>query len=142
MNKNTVLSVAALILVVSFIVFYSPKSPTPTAQEASGVSRTQSADVGEVAITVAPIDISLQSKQWTFNIGMNTHSVELQTPMQSAVLVDDQGKEYKPTAWSGPAEGHHMNGTLTFSAIAPTPKSISLKISISGETGRSLSWNL
>ncbi len=59
-----------------------------------------------------------------------------------AVLVDDQGKEYKPIRWEGPVGGHHREGVLIFDQITPNPKSVELKISNIGDVVRSFTWQL
>ncbi|KKS99288.1 MAG: hypothetical protein UW07_C0016G0015 [Candidatus Nomurabacteria bacterium GW2011_GWF2_43_8] len=95
---------------------------------------------GGVTATITPIDILSPSSEWKFDIEMNTHSVELKDPMLSTVLIDNEGKEYKPTSWNGPVEGHHMNGVLTFNQIVPTPKFITLKVKNAGDIIRSFTW--
>ena len=72
---------------------------------------------------------------------MDTHSIELDQDMTKiAKLVDDQGKEYKPTAWNGPTGSHHREGMLIFNQITPIPKSLELKISGIGGVVRSFIW--
>lgn len=98
-----------------------------------------------VTITVTPVDFSPQSKQWKFNIVMDTHSIELDHDLtKSTVLVDDNGKEYKPMAWEGSeAGGHHREGVLVFNAIQPMPKSVEIKIKDIGSIPeRSFKWDL
>ena len=74
---------------------------------------------------------------------MDTHSVELDQDMTKiTVLVDDQGKEYKPLGWEGTVGGHHREGMLIFNQITPTPKSVKLKISGIGDVVRSFVWQL
>lgn len=98
-------------------------------------------DQASVTITVAPIDVSPQAQEWGFDISMNTHSVELdQDMLQSTVLIDDQGRKYKPLSWEGPIGGHHRQGVLIFKQIIPIPKTIELKISNVGGVIRSFVW--
>ena len=75
---------------------------------------------------------------------MSTHSVELDQDLtQVTVLVDDQGKEYKPLSWEGAIGGHHREGTLIFDSITPIPKLIEMKIrDIDGISERSFKWDL
>jgi len=91
---------------------------------------------------VTPLDLSPQSKEWKFDIGMNTHSVELDQNMTKiVVLLDDQGKEYKPLRWEGAeAGGHHREGVLIFNKITPIPKSLRLKIFDVGGVVRIFAW--
>jgi len=94
-----------------------------------------------VTVTVTPLGLSPQSKEWKFSIVMDTHSVELNHDItKSSALIDDQGKEYRPLNWEGLVGGHHREGVLTFSRITPAPKSVELKIMGIGDVTRSFSW--
>ena len=151
--KNTT---AVILLIVAFIggflLLYQNRSveqKTPdTNQENQQTSAKQNwesktDDQFAVTITVTPLDISPQSKQWKFGIIMDTHLVELDQDMiKIVVLVDDKGKKYKPTTWEGPVGGHHREGVLVFNAIEPMPKSIKLKISNIGDVIRNFTWQL
>ncbi len=101
-------------------------------------------DQANVTVVVAPLDISPKFAEWKFDIGMNTHSVELdQDLMKIAALFDDNGKEYKPIRYEGAGTGgHHREGMLVFNKISPTPKFVKLKISGVGGVVRIFSWQL
>jgi len=132
MNKIILISILVIVLIGGFLIFYNPK---PENWE----SKTD--DQAVVSVTVTPIDISPQSKEWKFNIVMDTHSIELdQDMMKVAVLIGDQSKEYKPINWEGPVGGHHREGIITFNRIIPVPKSVELKISGVGDVMRSFTW--
>ena len=104
---------------------------------------TKTDDQASVNVVVTPLDLSPQSAEWKFDVGMNTHSVELSQDMtQSVALVGDDGKTYQPTQWEGPADGHHREGILFFSPITPYPQQLTLKISDIGGVPRSFSWVL
>lgn len=104
---------------------------------------TKTDEQASVMVVVTPTDLSPNSKEWKFDIGMNTHSVELNQDMTKiTALVDDKGKEYKPTTWSGPVGGHHREGILIFSSIQPLPKYIELKIYGVGNIARNFTWKL
>ncbi len=135
MNKIILISILAIVLMGGFLIFYNPK---PENWE----SKTD--NQAAVSITVTSIDISSQSKEWKFDIVMDTHSVELDQDMtESAVLIDGQDKEYKPIGWEGPSGGHHREGVLVFDPIEPMPKYIELKIkNIGGVTERLFKWNI
>lgn len=66
----------------------------------------------------------------TFEIAMNTHSVDLGDDLTKiAILRDDAGKEYLPVAWDGPdGGGHHRSGNLQFGALSNKPKYVELVI--------------
>jgi len=135
MNKIILISILAIVLMGGFLIFYNPK---PENWE----SKTD--NQAAVSITVTSIDISSQSKEWKFDIVMDTHSVELDQDMtESAVLIDGQDKEYKPIGWEGPSGGHHREGVLVFDPIEPMPKYIELKIkNIGGVNERLFKWNI
>ena len=141
----TILSIAAF--VGGFLIFYQsrPAVQTPASsgnQQSSNTQQweTKTDDQASVNVVVTPLDLSQQSSEWKFDIGMNTHSVELDQDMtKSAVLVDDQGKEYVPIKWDGPVGGHHKEGTLSFAPITPYPKHLTMKIKGVGGVDRSFS---
>ncbi len=149
MNKTLLTVLSTVAFIAGFFLFYQnrsqeQKAPTPETVQQTGTSQKWEAkidDQANVSVVVTPLDLSPQSAQWTFDVGMNTHSVELDQDMTKiAVLVDDQGKEYKPLAWNGPSGGHHREGTLTFARITPMPKSIELKITGIADVVRSFVW--
>ena len=155
-HMNKVLPALALLvaLTVGFFVFYQnrpaeQKTPaTPeTVREASSSQKweTKTEEQAGVTIVVTSLDLAPKSSEWKFDVGINTHSVELDQDMTKiVVLTDDQGTEYRPVAWDGAAPGgHHREGILTFKAISPMPQSIELTIKdIGGIPERSLKWDL
>lgn len=147
MTKATWASLAALAFIAGFIIFYRPKpaSPpnTPPAENTQETLEAKIDDQANITVVVTPKEVSPQSPEWTFDIGMNTHSVELDQDMTKiAVLVDDSGKEYQPIRWDGPTGGHHREGVLIFNSIRPTPKSLVLKISGIADVVRTFVWQL
>ncbi len=151
MNKITMISVIALASIIGLLTFYfhfqnpvsNQNQENSTSQSAQQKWEAQTDDQGNVTVVVTPIDLSPQAKEWTFDIIMDTHSVELDQDMtESSVLIDDKGKEYKPLRWEGPVGGHHREGILIFNQITSTPKSVELKISGIGEVVRSFIWQL
>ena len=154
MNKMLPALALLALLTVGFLVFYQnrpaeQKAPaTPeTAREASDSRRweTKTDDQVGVTIVVTSLDLAPESSEWKFDVGINTHSVELDQDMTKiVVLTDNQGTEYRPVAWDGAAPGgHHREGILTFKVISPMPQSIELTIKdIGGIPARSLQWDL
>ena len=149
-NKTLTILTLALAFLGGFLFFYRggpTRELVPVANQASEQTttkqtwETKTEEQASVTVVVTPLDLSLDSKEWKFDVGMNTHSVELDQDMTKiAVLVDDQGKEYKPLSWDGPVGGHHREGVLIFNQITPTPKSVELKISGIGDVIRSFTW--
>lgn len=144
MNRTVSISLLVLAFVAGFLIFYRQKPAPVQESSAAGTQQTWETKIDDqdnVSVVVTPLDLSPQSVEWRFDVGMNTHSVELNQDMTKiAVLVDDQGKEYKPLAWTGPTGGHHREGTLTFARITPTPKSIELKITGIADVVRTFVW--
>lgn len=99
---------------------------------------------GAVTVTVTPLGISSKVSEWKFDVGLSTHSIELDQDMtQVSVLVDDRGNEYKPTRWEGAGPGgHHREGLLVFKPISPIPKSVELQIVGIDAPVRSFVWNI
>ena len=67
-----------------------------------------------VEVRVTPLDLG--SGDWTFTVGLTTHSGDLgEDMMETAVLRTNEGKEFRPTSWEGsPPGGHHREGVLSF----------------------------
>ncbi len=103
----------------------------------------QTSSDGIVTVVVTPRGVPEQKTDWKFDVALETHTVDLSEDLERvSVLVDDGGKEHKPTAWAGdPPGGHHRQGTLTFRAISPVPAAMELRIEIAGKP-RTLEWRL
>lgn len=90
---------------------------------------SKSDSAGSVAVNVKPTALAL-GRSISFDIAMNTHSVDLSDDMvRASLLRDDTGKEYTPTEWDGSGPGgHHRSGTLVFGALTGKPKFVELVI--------------
>lgn len=116
-------------------------------QPASGSKQmeTKTNDQPPVVIEVTPLALGAADAAWEFQITFTTHSGSLDDdPMQVAVLVDDEGREYKPIRWEGPGPGgHHREGILVFNAIEPLPEYIDLTIRNVGSVAeRTFRWDI
>jgi len=151
--KNILPTLIIVTFVFGFLILYrnfsakQEKLVAENTEEQTSAEKNWEAKIDEqelVTVTVTPVDIFPDSKEWKFNVLMDTHSVELDQDMLKIVtLVDDQGKEYKPLRWEGAEPGgHHREGVLIFNQVVPNPKSIKLKISGIGEVERNLIWQL
>lgn len=97
---------------------------------------------GDVTVKATPIELSSLDKV-IFQVVLDTHSVPLEQDLKVAsVLIDDNGKEYKPISWSGGSGGHHLLGELTFSAISKDSKSVKLIIKNIAGLDRTFSWDI
>src|SRR3989338_8235761 len=135
MNKTLTVSTLILALIGGFFIFYNPKTSPVLDQNNFSIDdiaqnlESKTDEQASITVTITPVDISPESKEWKFDVIMNTHSVELdQDLIQAVALVDDTGKEYKPLNWEGAVRGHHREGVLIFNQITPIPKSLELKI--------------
>lgn len=103
--------------------------PTATEAQATQVTATQvipntnelvrTDNQGAVAITVEPLNLDSPGDTLTFEVGMNTHSVNLNMDLSTlAILSTDNGNSVQAVSWDGGTEGgHHVSGNLTFPAI-------------------------
>lgn len=153
MKKILPIVILASAFLVSFILFYRNRSADQKTQiypsgfgESIGDARnweTKTDDQADVSVAVIPTNLSPQSAEWKFDISMDTHSVELDQDLTiSSVLLDDQGREYKPVRWEGAVGGHHRKGILVFKNITPMPKEIKLKIAGVADTTRIFTWEI
>ena len=152
MKKITIAILSSALLLGGFLIFYQSRSTERKAPTNDQINQQTSAkqnweskidDQASVTVTITPVGISPQSKEWKFNIVMDTHSVELdQDLIKTAILFDDSDKEHKPLNWDGSVGGHHREGVLIFNQIIPTPNSIELRISGIGDVIKSFSWQL
>ncbi|MCK9211780.1 MAG: hypothetical protein WC798_03490 [Candidatus Paceibacterota bacterium] len=144
MNKITTISILVLVFALGFFVFYNPQPVSNPIQNTEQKWETKTDEQASVTVVVTPLDLSAESNEWKFDVVMDTHSVELDKDMTKiSVLVDDQGKEYKPIRWEGAEPGgHHREGVLIFGQIVPNSQSIKLKISDVGDVVRSFIWQL
>ncbi len=115
------------------------------AQPSSAALAPQSSVVQGLTVKVSPKLGGPADTRWEFSVVFDTHSVQLNDdPTQTTVLVTDDGRVLKPTAWNGAAPGgHHREGVLLFDAPTPPPIGIALKMTRLGEAApRSFRWQL
>lgn len=128
-------------LVIGFIAFMINSSPA-TAGQGSLASLSELTDSQDsISYIVKPVSVGKDSV--SFSISMDTHSGSLDIDLlQAAILKDNEGSTYSPVLWQGsPPGGHHRSGTLSFSGLRNSAKSIQLSIDHPGSP-RSFRWNL
>lgn len=151
MDRRLILFTSFFALVVLLLSACSgATTPTATGSNSSnltGVSaagfETQSNSSGSVTVDVKPTALEV-GKPMTFDIALNTHSVDLSNDItKTTFLRDDSGREYPPIAWDGSGRGgHHRAGTLTFAAFTSKPRFIELVIKgLAGVPERAFRWN-
>lgn len=120
-----------------FLIFYknnvTKKKTFTTSKISQQINTTQkwesqTYDQSEIKITVTPIDISPESKEWKFNVSIDSNSVELsQDATKVAILLDDSGKEYMSLRWESISTySNHREGVLIFPPITPYPQHLKL----------------
>ncbi|HET7528072.1 MAG TPA: hypothetical protein VFK10_19180 [Burkholderiaceae bacterium] len=109
----------------------------------SAVAPQSSSDRG-VTIEVTPKSIGPGARVWEFSIQLHTHSSGVSDDLtQSAVLVTDDGRTFKPLGWSDTKLGPHREGLLSFEAPSPLPRAFELRITRPEEAApRSFRWQL
>jgi hypothetical protein len=144
--KNLSLIAAFIIGIVLLIVIVnlpaSYKAPENNSAEIiTSELAIQTNDAGGVVVVVTPIDQS----DWSFEVALNTHSIEIgEDLVKVSVLLDQSGNVYQPISWEGnPPGGHHRTGILHFGAITPSPESITLIIKqVGGIAERKFKWTI
>lgn len=131
-------SAAACVLALSL----SALAAAPAAQ-AQARGATQTSSQGGVNVKVTPKPPAPGATRWDFVVVLDTHSQELADDLtQTAMLVTDDGRQMKPSAWTGAGPGgHHREGVLSFPAPDPVPGGFELRLSRPGESAvRVLRW--
>lgn len=105
------------------------------------ILETLSNEDGEVKVVITPK--ALAQDFWSFEVTLDTHSVELTDDLaEVSFLVDENGKTFKALGWEGdPPGGHHISGILKYSPISPGPDNIELRIKLNSKE-RSFKWKL
>lgn len=154
-----VLFVAAILIIAVLVLKKQPKEKTTLSQNSTpqvqqSLDKLQTAPIqnwetkvdrqGLVEIEVTPLEFSPEKEVWKFQIGLSTHSVELNEDLTKVVtLKSDNGQIVYPMSWDGPVGGHHRAGTLSFQPVKPWPKLLTLIINnIGGVKERTFSWEL
>jgi hypothetical protein len=140
MNKRLHMTLFIAALVASAVVAALPR--IAQAQAAPETATRSSSERG-VTVKVTPRSTGLDNARWEFVVVLDTHSGELGDDLVStATLVTGDGRQFKPTTWTGAAPGeHHREGVLEFTVPAPWPSAVELKLERKGEaTPRSFRW--
>jgi hypothetical protein len=107
------------------------------AQSSATALAVQSSSERGVTVKVTPKSLGTANGRWEFSVVLDTHSADLSDDLtQSAKLVTDDGRTFKPVGWTGaPPGGHHREGELAFDVPMPKPSAIELHINRPSETG-------
>lgn len=148
MKNSKIIFLASVALIVVLSLLFAIKKPenpknnsVPPKEQPVLLSQTNTE--GIIEVTATPKDLS-SSSSWDFEVILTTHSGSLDQDLtKSAVLIDDKGNRFVPTAWEGdPPGGHHRSGVLKFKPIAPTPQFVKLEINRVGSGKKVFEWVL
>ena len=88
---------------------------TPVTASESNTTSTQTDNQGAIAVEVTPVDLAASGETLSFEVSLNTHSVELSMDLAAAAtLTTDTGRSVAALEWNAPKGGHHVSGQLTF----------------------------
>lgn len=109
-----------------------------------GAYEMKSNNENRVRVDVQPVQLA-PGQPMKFEVRMNTHSADLSQDLAAvSTLKDNNGREYKATAWQGsPPGGHHRKGVLEFPDLAQNSESITLVIrGIDNVPERTFNWRI
>lgn len=122
----------------------SAQQPTAASED---LTRTDSQGAVEVAVTPSNLDQPGESLE--FEVGLNTHSVDLSMDLASlATLTTDTGLSVQGSTWDAQRGGHHVGGKLDFPAsvdgksILEGAKKLTLTIKNVDAVQRVFTWDL
>jgi WD40 repeat protein len=99
---------------------------------------------------VEPLNLDTPGDVLTFEVSMNTHSVNLSMDLSTlAIMNTDNGNSVQAVSWDGGTEGgHHVSGNLSFPAtnngkpILDGAKELTLTIKDVDAPERVFTWEL
>lgn len=157
MSKWYVLGgVGVLLLLIGYVLYQGwgansrvAENNLQSVEQKNGLSQTskyteQKDETGPVSVTVQPLTLA-DSGDWTFELTIQTHSVDLAMDIvESVVLIDSSGNEIKPTSWDGdPPGGHHRTGVITFDSPELIPDAVMMQVrNVADVPVREFSWVL
>ena len=96
-----------------------------------------------VIVKVTPKPATADASEWEFAVVLDTHSEDLADDLaKSSVLLVD-GREIRPSQWSGAAPGgHHREGVLKFAAPGQPAATLERRIQrVNEATPRVFRWD-
>jgi len=97
----------------------STQTPESAGLPSTGEGLARTDEQGAVVVEVTPLNLIDPGETIEFEIGMNTHSIDLSMDLAAlATLTTDTGKTVQASLWDAPGGGHHVSGKLIFPALA------------------------
>lgn len=95
----------------------SQPQPIPALAQSPIQDLARTDEQGAVTVEVKPDNLENPGDSLTFEISLNTHSVDLSMDLATlATLTTDNGHIAQATIWDAPRGGHHVSGELSFPA--------------------------
>lgn len=135
--------------VLSGEIFQAEERPSDAVQLKWPDGEIQLDDQGAVEVAVTPLNLNAPDGSLNFNVGLNTHSVDLSMDLALlATLETDRGLGVQAISWEAPRGGHHVSGVLSFPTTSdgkPLLEGASrliLRIQDMDAPQREFTWNL
>ena len=94
-----------------------PSSSAQPPEQAGSQEMLRSDAQGAITFDVEPTNLSNPGAELTFEISMDTHSVDLSMDLADlATLTTNNGNMVQASLWDAPRGGHHVSGMLSFPA--------------------------
>ncbi len=142
MDNKSLIAVGVIVIVVflAFVFALPGGTDLPEAGTAIGTAggmETRTSDMESVTIDLTPVTVN--ENEIIFNIGVNTHSVDLSAyDLKALAILSYSGKNVKPSG--APAlSGHHNSGVLSF-AVDEEPASFAVTIINLPAGERAFTW--
>ena len=123
-----------VLLIIVFAWFFVSGTNAP-GNQSSQIATTETSDtpnkrydakrgeMGAVMLEITPLDAR------TYEISLNTHSVELDFDLAKIISLEDNlGNAYEADSWSGESGGHHLTGLLIFPPISSEARSVKMVV--------------
>jgi len=113
-GKAVAIPTAAIPLTPTALPTHLPVATPGTASE-TNTGSTQTDNQGAITVDITPVDLAAAGETLSFEVSLNTHSVELSMDLAAAAtLTTDTGRSVAALEWNAPKGGHHVSGQLTF----------------------------
>ncbi len=98
---------------------------------------------GDVSVEVFPLKLSQNLNSNSFQIDLNTHSVDLAYDYKNIITIEDNlGNIYEAQSWEGGSSGHHLEGIVEFGTLNEEVKMIKMTIKGIDNIDRFFEWEL
>lgn len=148
--KNKLILLFIILLGLTVVVFASlqlnsrtkTQSQTQEKSDRTVLYGTQTNEKGSVIVEAIPISLT-RGKNASFTLTFTTHTGDLSYDIGTiAKLTDNKGNIYNPVSWTGGKGGHHIEGILTFPAIAESTQKLTLTVPGIDNQDRVFEWKL